>query len=89
MTVPGGMTGGGAAPGMMMAGAGGTNATAPSLQWIEFADDHIIAFDGREAKLFADFDLDQQPKRLSLRIRNEPSSHARIDTNWRTGIYRC
>jgi uncharacterized protein (TIGR03067 family) len=70
-----------------MAGAGASAGSSP-LQWIEFADDHVVVFDGRETKLVAEFstDADIEPKRLSLRHPSFPAPDAGSD--WRYGIYR-
>ncbi|MBC7820148.1 MAG: SUMF1/EgtB/PvdO family nonheme iron enzyme, partial [Planctomycetaceae bacterium] len=67
-------------------GGAGANATSPTLQWIEFKADEVVAFDGRESKLLAEFSEDVEPKRLSLRHQTIPSPDT--TTDWRYGIYR-
>ncbi len=77
----------------MMAGAfggGGMGAgnVAPPLQWIEFTEDRVVVFDGREAKLVAEFSdgAKDEPKRLSLMFASAPSPD--VSSDWRYGIYR-
>ncbi len=70
-----------------MMGAGATE-TSP-LQWIEFAEDHVLAFDGREGRLRAEFDEDDEPKRFTLRLLAAPSSSGSTgNLDWRYGIFR-
>jgi uncharacterized protein (TIGR03067 family) len=83
---PSGTSGGGSAFGSVGGFFAGANVASPMLQWIEFKDDEVIAFDGREAKLLAEFREDTEPKRLSLRHQTIPSPDAA--TGWRYGIYR-
>ncbi len=77
-----GMAGFGSGFGEMMGGGSGTSVASPPLQWIEFAAEHVVVFDGRQAKVFAEFSEDVEPKQLTLKDLF-PGSIA-----WRNGIYR-
>ncbi len=84
-----GMTSGGGMAGMFGGSApmgSGASTSSPPLQWIEFAADHVVVFDGRKAKLFAEFTEDVEPKQITLRDQSNPLPVGAIV--WRNGIFR-
>ena len=82
-----GASGGGPSAGGMM-GMSGAAAIfpGPPVHWIEFAADHVLVFDGRQAKLKVEFSEDVEPKRFSLSDAKSPAPDAATD--WRHGIFR-
>ena len=83
-----GASGGGPSAGAfggMMSGAAAIF-PGPPVQWIEFAADHALVFDGRQAKLKAEFSEDVEPKCFSLSDAKSPAPDAATD--WRHGIFR-
>lgn len=67
-------------------GGMGASAASPPLQWIEFASDHVVVFGGQQAKLFAEFTEDVEPKQIKLRDQPNPLSISAVV--WRSGIFR-
>ncbi len=82
---------GGSAPGMAGMMGGGASETSP-LQWIEFAEDHVLAFDGREGRLRAEFIEDSEPIGILLKLPHIVfSSGGSVEVgypSWRKGIIR-
>jgi uncharacterized protein (TIGR03067 family) len=58
------------------------------LQWIEFAADHVVVFDGRSAKLAAEFFADVEAGTKTLRLNQQFSEQPGTESVWRQGIYR-
>ena len=72
--------------GSMAGGASPSTTPGPPLQWIEFASDRIVLFDGRESKVIGTFDAETEPKQL--RLLRVVGTESQPTARWRNGIFR-
>ena len=72
--------------GGMAGGASPSTTPGPPLQWIEFASDRVVLFDGRESKVVGTFDAEKEPKQL--RLLRVVGTESQPTARWRNGIFR-